>query len=406
MNPHISRSYSAPLHWFAVLTALMTLGLIVIGGLVTSHGVGMAVPDWPNTYGYNMFRFPLAQWVGGVLYEHSHRLVASLVGLLTTILAVWCWVRETAGRNRWLGVAAIVAVIVLMGVRILPVYIALASVALPMIFFGFARTRKNPGSLRWLGVVALSAVILQGVLGGLRVVWIQDELGVFHATLAQLFFLLTCSLALLTSRWWLRNFPAKGPSLVTPVIPLPVGRLVALSTILILAQLILGATMRHQHAGLAIPDFPLAYGSLLPDTSPEAVTLYNQRRLEVTSVKPITALQIWLQLGHRALALGILAAVSWSVVATRRTLRQAHPVSRLAIVWLGLIGVQVLLGAWTIWSNKAADIATLHVLTGALSLVLGGILSVVAVRNREVAVSVTSRSAAVAGLQFATPKDF
>ena len=79
---------------FAAFTALSTLGLIVIGGLVTSHGAGMAVPDWPTTYGYNMFLFPISQWVGGIFYEHTHRLVASGVGLLTTILAVWLWVKE------------------------------------------------------------------------------------------------------------------------------------------------------------------------------------------------------------------------------------------------------------------------------------------------------------------------
>jgi len=388
MNPSISREYSGPLHGFALLTALATLALIVVGGLVTSHGVGMSVPDWPNTNGYNMFQFPVSQWVGGILYEHSHRLVASFVGLLTTVLAVWFWVRETRGRNRWLGVCAITAVILLMGVRLMPVYIALAALTVPMAAFGFIRALQNPGSLRWLGVVALAAVILQGVLGGLRVVWIKDQLGVFHATLAQLFFVLTCALALLTSRWWLRNFTTEGPSLLLPVIPLPIRRLLVFSTFLILAQLILGATMRHQHAGLAIPDFPLAYGGILPDTSPEAVAVYNQRRLEITSVNPITGMQIWLQIGHRALALGILAAVTLSFLAARKTLGKTHPIRRLALAWLGLICVQVMLGAWTIWSNKAADIATLHVLTGALSLAVGGIVTVIAIRNRDTEVVV------------------
>src|SRR5262245_858899 len=91
------------LHRFAVLTAFATLILIVIGGLVTSHGVGMAVPDWPNTYGYNMFLFPFSKWVGGILYEHSHRLTASFVGVLTTVLALWLWARETKGKNRFQG---------------------------------------------------------------------------------------------------------------------------------------------------------------------------------------------------------------------------------------------------------------------------------------------------------------
>src|SRR5215468_8839502 len=82
---------SAWLHRFAVLTALATLVLLGLGGLVTSHGAGMAVPDWPNTYGYNMFFFPMSKWVGGIFYEHTHRLIASGVGLLTTILALWVW---------------------------------------------------------------------------------------------------------------------------------------------------------------------------------------------------------------------------------------------------------------------------------------------------------------------------
>ena len=86
------------LHCFALLTALATLALIALGGLVTSHGVGMAVPDWPNTYGYSMFLFPVSQWVGGILYEHSHRLMGALVGLLTLLLAGALW-RE-GGRLR------------------------------------------------------------------------------------------------------------------------------------------------------------------------------------------------------------------------------------------------------------------------------------------------------------------
>ena len=87
------------LHRFAVLTALATLVLISIGGLVTSHGAGMAVPDWPNSYGYNMFTFPVSMWVGGILYEHSHRLAGSVVGFLTLVLALWLNGRPAA---KWL----------------------------------------------------------------------------------------------------------------------------------------------------------------------------------------------------------------------------------------------------------------------------------------------------------------
>ena len=95
------------LHAFAVITAVSTLVLICFGGLVTSHGAGLAVPDWPNSYGYNMFLFPVSMWVGGIFYEHTHRLVASAVGLLTLILSLWLWLRDPRKWLRWLGVVAL-----------------------------------------------------------------------------------------------------------------------------------------------------------------------------------------------------------------------------------------------------------------------------------------------------------
>jgi len=101
MNKH----YHSSLFWFAVLTAFSTFLLIGLGGLVTSHGAGMSVPDWPTTYGYNMFLFPINQWVGGIFFEHTHRLLASFVGVLTTMLAIWLWLQDP---RRWmhnLGVA-------------------------------------------------------------------------------------------------------------------------------------------------------------------------------------------------------------------------------------------------------------------------------------------------------------
>src|SRR5262249_6895961 len=157
-------------------------------------------------------------------------LFASGVGLLTTVLAVWLWLKES---RRW---------------------------------------------LRWLGVIAFGAVVLQGVLGGLRVVLLKDEIGIFHATLAQLFFVLNCAIALFTSRWWTAFNAGQASSLSSrakrgteeeqaakaggtgkmPVLRSARGMFVG-TTLMIFLQLILGATMRHQHAGLAIPDFPLAY---------------------------------------------------------------------------------------------------------------------------------------------------
>src|SRR5580765_4494048 len=105
-------------HRWALLVALATFTLLIAGGLVTSHGVGMAVPDWPNTYGYNMFFFPVSQWVGGIFYEHTHRLVASTVGLLTSILAFWLYGRNARKLMWWLGLILLfLGVLTLIAVR-------------------------------------------------------------------------------------------------------------------------------------------------------------------------------------------------------------------------------------------------------------------------------------------------
>src|SRR5262249_1258743 len=143
--------------------------------------------------------------------------------------------------------------------------------------------------------------------------------------------------------------------------------LVLLTTVFILVQLILGATMRHQHAGLAIPDFPLAYGKFWPAMDPASVELYNRQRTEVIGVHPLTAFQVGLQMAHRAVALVILLAV-WSCAALcLKKLGVRNLLTKVALFWAGLVLTQALLGAATIWSNKAADIATAHVLFGALS---------------------------------------
>jgi len=349
------------------------MALICIGGLVTSREAGMAVPDWPNTYGYNMFWFPFSKWVGGIFYEHSHRLTAAFVGFLTTILAIWLWARETNSKTRWLGVALISAVILLMGARKLPVFIGLAALAPIAIGISIYQILRQPNQLRWYGVIAFAAVILQGVLGGLRVVLFKDQIGIFHATLAQLFFVLICAIALLTSKWW-QNQPSAPP------VSDRLNLLLLGTTLLILSQLVLGATMRHQHAGLAIPDFPLAYGKLWPAMDPASVTHYNQQRTEVTAVNPITAMQIGLQMTHRIIALLIFLAVASCAWTARRNVGKKHPLSRITLFWFSLICAQVILGAATIWSNKAADIATAHVLIGALSLATGAIITLVARR--------------------------
>jgi cytochrome c oxidase assembly protein subunit 15 len=366
-----------------VFTAASTLLLISVGGLVTSHGAGMAVPDWPNTYGYNMFFFPVSAWIGGIFYEHSHRLVASGVGLLTLILAAWLYGRTSRPVLRWGGAVLLVAGIAVALVSPNRWEDAIVLAATGAMSLGgsyvWPQSGPQPRGLRRLGLLALGMVILQGVLGGLRVTLFKDELGIVHATLAQLFFVLVGTIALFTSPW---RPPVRsaGCRLAEPPEGETAGlrRIYVAVTLLVLAQLILGATMRHQHAGLAVPDFPLAYGKLWPAADADSVAAYNRARLETRALNDITASHIFVHMAHRLMAVAVGLAIGGAFWLTRRKLARGHPVRRLAGLWFALVIVQFGLGAWTVWSNKAADITTLHVVTGALTLLTGALLTLVA----------------------------
>jgi len=231
-----------------------------------------------------------------------------------------------------------------------------------------------------LGWTAFALVQIQGLLGGLRVVLVKDELGIFHGVLAQLFFVVLCAIALLSSSWW------QKPRIASVVRPGPqatpngaVPWLLVGTTTLIVVQLILGATMRHEHAGLAISDFPLAHGKLWPAMDLASIEMYNRQRTEIIGVHAITAFQVGLQMVHRIVALLIVIGVGTSTWMSLKT--TARPRSKLMLFWAGLVLTQALLGAATIWSNKAADIATAHVLVGALSLATGVSLCIIASRN-------------------------
>jgi cytochrome c oxidase assembly protein subunit 15 len=139
--------------------------------------------------------------------------------------------------------------------------------------------------------------------------------------------------------------------------------------------------MRHQHAGLAIPDFPLAYGRAWPAMDSHSIELYNALRMETTAVDLITAFQVGLQMAHRILALGILISVGVAAWRIGQKFGAAALASKLAFGWLGLVVLQAGLGAATIWSGKAADIATAHVVVGALLLANGGLLCIIVSRS-------------------------
>jgi len=321
------RRYKTLLHRFAFFTAIATLFLICSGGMVTSKGVGLAVPDWPTTFGYNMFLFPFSRWVGGIFFEHTHRLIASVVGFLTIILAIWLWRVES---RRW---------------------------------------------LRNLGFAALALVILQGVLGGLRVTLLKDEIGVFHACLAQMFLGVLIVITLVTSRMWQRlsvtNFPNGAAQAL--------ARVAIVTTSVIYAQLALGATMRHQHRDLAILDFPTAYGQIVPTIATAELTEINEWR-NARALSEVTPFQIWLQMAHRFLALVIAAGVVACLFRARAAELRGTPLARFSDTWFLLLACQITLGAWVIWSNKAADIATAHVAVGATMLAVGVTISAISLR--------------------------
>ena len=280
------------LHRFALLVSTCTFLLIVAGGLVTSTDSGLAVPDWPNTYGYFMFSFPLSKMVGGIFYEHGHRLIASAVGLLTIGLAAW--IAKTEPR-RW---------------------------------------------LRRLTWIALGAVVLQGTLGGITVLYfLPAPISVAHAGLAQICFCLTISIALFTSPGWRRRMAAEGPVTDTTLTRLTIATATA-----VYAQILVGATMRHIGAGLAIPDFPLAFGRVIPPEWTVPIAVHFAHRVGAI----IVTLAVVATAGH--------------VLAHHRGRRElANP----AWLLLGLVTVQFTLGALTVLSERHVGINTAHVATGA-----------------------------------------
>lgn len=318
---------------FAKLAVAATFGLIFLGGLVTTKDAGMSVPDWPTTFRYSMFTVPFAKWLGedalqsGVFYEHSHRLLASFVGLLTTVLAVWIWKTE---QHRW---------------------------------------------LQKLARGAFFLVVTQGVFGGLRVLlehWHVDMVNtsvgrlfaMLHACTAQAFLcVLVFIAAALSPRWKALEQPAATTRKTLSAVRWTSWLLVAV----IYAQLVLGAIMRHLKAGLAIPTFPRSglNGEWLPPYWNEGVGFHFAHRIGALVVTLIFA---------------TLAALLFA--RARRERRLILPASWLAV----LILAQITLGADIILKLRPPTLTTLHVVNGAAVLATALLLAVRATRLRAPAV--------------------
>jgi cytochrome c oxidase assembly protein subunit 15 len=181
------------LHRFSVFLAICTLFLVIAGASVTSNQAGLSVPDWPLSYGQVM-----PEMKGGVFYEHGHRMIASGVGFLTVILAIWLW---RADQRAW---------------------------------------------MRRLGLASLLAVITQGMLGGMTVLFLLPKaVSISHALLAQIFFSTTVAIAIFTSPGWQR-----GPQPVDDSGWPSFRSLATIVPILVLMQIALGAAYRHRAFGI------------------------------------------------------------------------------------------------------------------------------------------------------------
>ena len=282
--------YQAGLHRYAVAVAGSTLLLLFVGGLVTSTGSGLSVPDWPLSFGQLM---PALR--GGVLFEHGHRMVATAVGLLTIGLAVWL---QRAEPRLW---------------------------------------------LRRLGLAAVGLVVLQGALGGLTVLLrLPTAVSVAHAGTAELFFCLTTAIAVFTSRDWI-----EAPEQGLDRSPRGAATLALATAVVVYGQILLGALVRHSGAGLAIPDFPLAYGRLVP---------------------PFASPLVAIHFAHRVGALVATGCIALTVFRVLRMPAAGPALRRPALLLVVLVAWQIFLGALTVWSLKAVIPTTLHLASGALIL--------------------------------------
>lgn len=326
MNPDLpeNQMYNKWLYRFAIVTAIVAVFLIVAGATVTSTGSGDAVPDWPLSYG--TLNPPMT---GGIFYEHGHRLIAGLTGILIAILAIWLWKIET---RAW---------------------------------------------LKRLGFLALLAVVIQAVLGGLRVLIVSTDavqetaiqltgneqidqtriaIAITHAFLAQSVLCMVFAIGVFTSRSWLETTLSLSKEDVgIKLTVLGIG-LVGL----IFLQLILGAFVRHTEAGLIIPDFPLSFGRIIPPFG----DLPNNPNAPFPITDNEMFFKVAVHFAHRIVAYLILALVIFLFVKFRTTDLTGKFIKML----FPLTIIQVILGAMNIWTAKSVYSTVPHVVIGALIL--------------------------------------
>ncbi|MBX7142997.1 MAG: COX15/CtaA family protein [Oligoflexia bacterium] len=305
----------ASLRFFTKLLTCLVLFLIFMGALVTSNDAGLAVPDWPTSYGENMFLFPPSRWIGGIFYEHVHRLIASGIGFLTLVMSVWIWIVE---KRSW---------------------------------------------VKKLAAAALVAVILQGLLGGLTVLYkLPDAVSVAHGMLGQLFFCIAIMIAYSQSQELHDRVMADYPSGDARLF-----RLAKFSFFIVLSQLLVGAVMRHSGSGLAVPDFPRIAGEWWPSFNAATLEVINGMRRELR-LTAVDMHQVYLHIAHRVwgvvTALSVLMLGIWLSAGDGEAGKLRSTARFMAL----LVLIQFGFGALTVLTHRHPHMTSVHVMAGALLL--------------------------------------
>ena len=294
---------------FSKLTVFSTLFLIFAGALVKSHEVGLSVPDWPTTYGKQMFAFPLSDMVGGIFYEHGHRIIATIVGFFTMIQAIW---------------------------------------------LGFSH---HPDWLKKLGFSALAMVVIQGLFGGITVLFFLPPLvSIIHGILAQTFFIMTIIIAYSMSQER-ENRVDNGMVQAIRKGALLMGGLVYI-------QLILGALMRHTGSGLAIPDFPTMGGMWIPTFSSEMMANINYILFDL-DLDSVSKGQVIIHFIHRLGAVIVTGTIGYFYAKYGETVKANQRSKAVFISIIVIVIIQFSLGVFTVLSARSPYIASFHVVTGA-----------------------------------------
>lgn len=291
------------------LTVFSTLFLIFAGALVKSHEVGLSVPDWPTTYGKQMFAYPISEMVGGIFYEHGHRMVATIVGFFTMVQAIW---------------------------------------------LGFS---QEPQWLKKIGFFALGMVILQGLFGGITVLFfLPPPVSIIHGILAQTFFMTTIVLAYGLSIERSKRTEISGSSGVKRGAVIMCG--------LVYVQLILGALMRHTASGMAIPDFPTMGGLWIPTFSETMIHNINST-LFYLDIDPVSRGQVIIHFIHRLGAIIVTGSIGFFGYKYGSFAKENKLVFAALVSIIGIVILQFSLGAITVLSERSPYIASFHVVTGA-----------------------------------------